>query len=155
MNLIVTFNLLYGIEIKLLKIKKGVLYILLNNNTKKVINIIDDVEKLDGVDKLRLVIYYFENLDSTTNYNVDSFIQLLKNILGKLDINYNKVITNFAKYKNLLLILAKNMEFTEEEKKKFSLELLFNIYEYDFKNKNINTEITKGLNVYDYAIPLI
>ena len=142
-----SFNLLYGIE--------GVLYILLNNNTKKVINIIDDVEKLDGVDKLRLVIYYFENLDSTTNYNVDSFIQLLKNILGKLDINYNKVITNFAKYKNLLLILAKNMEFTEEEKKKFSLELLFNIYEYDFKNKNINTEITKGLNVYDYAIPLI
>ena len=127
---------------------------LLSNNTKKVMNMIVDVEKLDGVDKLRLAIYLFENLTFTTNYNVNSFIQLLINILSKLDINYNKVITNFAKYKSLLLILAKNMELTEEEKKRFSLELLFNIYEYDFKDKNISTEITKGLNVYDYGYSL-
>ena len=64
------------------------------------------------------------------------------------------MITNFAKYKSLLFISAKYMELSLEEKKKFSVELLFNIFEYDFKNENINNIINQQLNVYDYCYSL-
>ena len=127
---------------------------MLLDNTERVMNLVDNVDDLKGVDKVRLAIYLLENLNFTTEYDINSFITLLKEVLGELDFNYNKVITNFAKYKNLLLISAKYMELTELEKKKFSVELLFNIFQYDFKDKNINTKINKRLNVYDYCYSL-
>ena len=40
------------------------------------------------------------------------------------------------------------MELSIEEKQKFSVELLFNIFQYDFKNEEINTIINQELNVY-------
>ena len=43
------------------------------------------------------------------------------------------------------------MELSLEEKKKFSVEILFNIFQYDFKNEEINTKINQQLNVYDYC----
>ena len=127
---------------------------MLLDNTERVMNLVNNVDDLKGVDKVRLAIYLLENLNFTTKYDINSFIALLKEVLIELDSNYNKVITNFAKYKNLLLISAKYMELTELEKKKFSVELLFNIFQYDFKNKNINTKINKRLNVYDYCYSL-
>ena len=127
---------------------------MLLDNTERVMNLVDNVDDLKGVDKVRLAIYLLENLNFTTEYDINSFIALLKEVLIELDSNYNKVITNFAKYKNLLLISAKYMELTELEKKKFSVELLFNIFQYDFKDKNINTKINKRLNVYDYCYSL-
>ena len=127
---------------------------MLLDNTERVMNLVDNVDDLKGVDKVRLAIYLLENLNFTTKYDINSFIALLKEVLIELDSNYNKVITNFAKYKNLLLISAKYMELTELEKKKFSVELLFNIFQYDFKDKNINTKINKRLNVYDYCYSL-
>ena len=127
---------------------------MLLNNTERVMNLVDNIDDLKEVDKIRLAIHLLENLNFTTEYDISSFIVLLKEVLGQLDSNYNKVITNFAKYKNLLLISAKYMELTELEKKKFSVELLFNIFEYDFKDKNINTKINKRLNVYDYCYSL-
>ncbi len=127
---------------------------MLLDNTERVMNLVNNVDDLKGVDKVRLAIYLLENLNFTTEYDINSFITLLKEVLGELDFNYNKVITNFAKYKNLLLISAKYMELTELEKKKFSVELLFNIFQYDFKDKNINTKINKRLNVYDYCYSL-
>ncbi len=74
--------------------------------------------------------------------------------MEQFDPNSKKVITNFAKYKNLLLISAKYMELSLEEKQKFSVEMLFNIFQYDFKNKEINNKINKQLNVYDYCYSL-
>ncbi|MGN1358810.1 MAG: hypothetical protein ACI4WU_05550, partial [Bacilli bacterium] len=65
----------------------------------------------------------------------------------------NKII-NFSKYKNLLFISAKYMELSIEEKQKFSVELLFNIFQYDFKNEEINTIINQELNVYEYYYSL-
>ena len=127
---------------------------MLLNNTERVMNLVDNIDDLKEVDKIRLAIHLLENLNFTTEYDISSFIVLLKEVLGQLDSNYNKVITNFAKYKNLLHISAKYMELTELEKKKFSVELLFNIFEYDFKDKNINTKINKRLNVYDYCYSL-
>ena len=127
---------------------------LLSDDTKKVMNLVDYIDDLKGVDKIRLAIYLLENLGFKTDYDIDNFIVLLKEILEKLDFNYNKVITNFAKYQNLLFISAKYMELTEIEKKKLSVELLFNIFQYDFKDKDINSKINKSLNVYDYCYSL-
>ena len=67
-----------------------------------------------------------------------------------LDSDYKKVITNFAKYKNLLYNSAKNMELSLIEKQKLLVEILFNIFQYDFKNGEINTKINQQINVYDY-----
>ncbi len=66
----------------------------------------------------------------------------------------DKVITNFAKYKNLLFISAKYMELSLLEKQKFLVEILFNIFQYGFKNDEINTKINQKLNVYDYCYSL-
>lgn len=79
---------------------------LLNDNTEKVIDLVDMVDDLKGIDKIRLAIHMLENLRFTTNYDIKKFIKLLKEILEVMNPNYNKVITNFAKYKNLLFISA-------------------------------------------------
>lgn len=126
---------------------------LLNSNTERVINLVDFVDDLTGVNKVRLAIHILEDLGFTTKYS-ENFIRLLKEILEQFDPNSKKVITNFAKYKNLLLISAKYMELSLEEKQKFSVEMLFNIFQYDFKNKEINNKINKQLNVYDYCYSL-
>ena len=141
-----------AIKIKSLKIVKlkGECNMLLSDDTKRVMNLVDYIDDLKGVDKIRLAIYLLENLGFKTDYDIDNFIVLLKEILEKLDFNYNKVITNFAKYQNLLFI----SELTKIEKKKLSVELLFNIFQYDFKDKDINNKINKSLNVYDYCYSL-
>ena len=57
--------------------------------------------------------------------------------------------------KHLLFFSAKYLELTEKEKKHFSIEMLFNIYETDFKDKVINNEINNNLLVYDYCYSLL
>ena len=113
---------------------------LLSNNTD-----------LTNIDKIRLAIHILENLQFTTDYDIEKFIKLLKEVLGQLDPNYNKTITNFAVYKNLLLMSAIYMELSLIEKQKFSVEMLFNIFETNFNNEEINTKINKRLDVYDYC----
>ena len=126
---------------------------LLDNNTEKVMNLVDMVDDLKGIDKVRLAIHLLEENYFSTNYD-ERFIKLLKELLELLDPNSKKVIINFAKYKNLLFISAKYMELSLEEKKKFSVEMLFNIFQYNFKNQEINTKINEQLNVYDYCYSL-
>ena len=108
------------------------------------------VDDLKGVDKVRLAIQLLENLGFKTNYDTNSFIKLLKKVLEHLDPESKNKITNFAKYKKLLFISARYMELLLEEKKKFSVEILFNIFQYDFEDEEINTIINQKLNVYDY-----
>lgn len=126
---------------------------LLDNNTNKVINLLDMYDNLNNIDKIRLAIYLLENKNFDINFNTKDMIILLKEVLNKLDSNYNKTIVNFAKYKNLLS--AKYLELTEKEKKNFSIEMLFNIFETDFKDKVINKEINKHLYVYDYCYAIL
>lgn len=126
---------------------------LLNSNTEKVMNLVDMIDDLKGIDKIRLAIHLLEESYFSTEYN-EKFIELLNETLEILDPNSKKVITNFAKYKNLLFISAKYMELSLEEKKKFSVEMLFNIFQYDFRNEEINTKINQQLNVYDYCYSL-
>ena len=96
-----------------------------------------------------------ENKNFSVDFNVRDMIILLKQVLNVLDPNYTKVITNFSKYKHLIFFAAKYLELTEKEKKNFSIEMLFNIFETDFKDKVINKEINKHLYVYDYCYAIL
>ena len=127
---------------------------LLDENTEKVIDLVNMFDNLNDIDKVRLAIHLLENLGFTPTYDIDSFIKLLKNVLLILDPKSKNVIINFAKYKKLLFISSKYMELSLEEKKKFSVEMLFNIFQYDFKNEKINNKINEQLNVYDYCYSL-
>lgn len=127
---------------------------LLDNNTERVINLVDVIDNLTGIDKIRLSIHIFENLGFAINYDIQEIIKLLQEILEIIEPNSKKVITNFSKYKNLLFILAKYMELSLLEKQRFSVEMLFNIFQHDFKNEEINTKINQQLNVYDYCYSL-
>ncbi len=115
--------------------------------------IVDIIDDLKGIDKIRLAIHLLENSYFSTDYD-EQIIKLLKKVLEILDPDYKKVITNFAKYKNLLFISAKYMELSLLEKQKFLVELLFNIFQYNFKNEEINTKVNQELNVYDYCYSL-
>ena len=111
---------------------------LLDDNTEKVIDLVNMFDDLKGIDKIRLAIHLLEDIGFTPIYDINNFIKLLKNVLLILDHESKNVITNFAKYKNLLFISAKYMELSLLEKRKFSLEMLFNIFQYDFNNEEIN-----------------
>ena len=124
---------------------------LLDNNTKKVINLINNFDTLNNIDKLRLSIYILENKNFDVNFNTRDIIILLKEVLSKLDSNCGKTIVNFSKYKHLLFFSAKYLELSNLEKKKFTVEMLFNIYENDFSNEIVNNEINKLLPIYDYS----
>ena len=128
---------------------------LLDNNTNKVINLLDMYDNLSNIDKIRLAIYLLENKNFDINFNTKDMIILLKEVLNKLDPSYSKTIVNFAKYNHLLFLSAKYLELTEKEKKNFSIEMLFNIFETDFKDKVINKEINKHLYVYDYCYTIL
>lgn len=128
---------------------------LLDSNTEKVINLLDMYDNLSNIDKIRLAIYLLENKNFDINFNIKDMIILLKEVLNKLDPSYSKTIVNFAKYKNLLFLSAKYLELTEKEKKNFKVEMLFNIFETDFKDKVINKEINKHLDVYDYCYAIL
>ena len=127
---------------------------LLDNNTEKVVHLAQMFEDLNDIDKIRLAIHIFESLCFTTNYDIQRILKLLKELLEIIEPNSKNKIINFSKYKNLLFISAKYMELSIEEKQKFSVELLFNIFQYDFKNEEINTIINQELNVYEYFYSL-
>ena len=128
---------------------------LLGSNTEKLIDLLDMYDYLSDVDKIRLALYLLENKNFNANFNIENMIILLKEVLNKLDPSYSKIIVNFAKYKNLLFLSAKYLELTEKEKKNFSIEMLFNTFETDFKDKIINKKINKDLYVYDYCYAIL
>ena len=127
---------------------------LLENNTNKIINLIHQFDNLSNIDKVRLAIYLLENKYFNVDFNIEDMINTLKSILSKLDSNYTIIITNFSNYKYLLFLSAKYLELTEKEKKHFSIEMIFNIYESNFNDNIINEEIINKLLVYDYYYSL-
>lgn len=82
---------------------------LLENNTERVMNLVDIIDDLNVINKVRLAIHILEENYFSAEYD-ESFMRLLKEVLGILNQDYKKVITNFAKYKNVLFISAKYME---------------------------------------------
>lgn len=69
--------------------KKGVKFMLLDSNTEKVINFVDMIDELKGIDKVRLAIHILEENYFSTKYN-ESFIVLLNEVLEILDFNSKK-----------------------------------------------------------------
>ena len=128
---------------------------LLSNNTNKVIDLLNMYDNLNDVDKIKLSIYLLENKNFICSFNINELIILLKEILNNLDINYNKTIVNFNKYKHLVFLSSKYLELNNEKKKRFIIEMLFNIYETDFKMKIINEKINQELNIYDFYYSLL
>ena len=61
---------------------------LLENNTKKVIDLIHQFDNLSDIDKIRLAIYLLENKNFSVDFSVRDIIILLKQILSALDTNY-------------------------------------------------------------------
>ena len=128
---------------------------LLSDNTNKVIDLLNMYDNLNDVDKIQLSIYLLENKNFSCSFTINELIILLKEILNNLDINYNKTIVNFNKYKHLVFLSSKYLELNNEEKKRFIIEMLFNIYETDFKKKTINEKINQELNIYDFYYSLL
>ena len=119
---------------------------LLDNNTKKVINLINNFDTLNNIDKLILSIYILENKNFTVNFNTRDIIILLKKVLSKLDPNYRKTIINFSGYKHLLFFSAKYLELSNMEKKNFTVE---------FNDETINNKINNYLLIYDYCYAVL
>lgn len=128
---------------------------LLDNNTKNVVKMINYFDKLNDEDKLRLAIHLLENKNFYTNFNIRDILILLKDIMRRLNTNYDNNIINYNKYKNLLILSAKYLELDDIEKKHFSIEMLFNIYENKFKDDNINLLINENLLIYDFSYNLL
>ena len=63
---------------------------LLENNTKKVIDLIHQFDNLSDIDKVRLAIYLLENKNFSVDFNVRDMIILLKQVLSALDPSYAK-----------------------------------------------------------------
>ena len=128
---------------------------LFGNNTENVIKLTCYFDNLKNVDKIKLSLYLLQNKGFDTEYNISNIITVLNKILCKLDCNYDKNITNFSRYKNLLLLATKYLELSDIEKKKFSVEMLFNIYQTNFDNELLNYEIEQKLDVFDYSYALL
>ena len=127
---------------------------LLETNTPRVVELVKRIDKLNNVDKIRLAIHILEHNYFNNELDTNDIINLLKEILGELDPEYKKVIVNFSRYTTVMLMSGRYLEFSVMEKQKFSVEMLFNIYETDFKDESISTRINNRLNVYDYAYSL-
>ena len=69
---------------------------MLDNNTEKVIDLLDMYDNLSNTRKIRLAIYLLENKNFDINFNIKDMIILLKEVLNKLDPSYSKTIINFA-----------------------------------------------------------
>ena len=67
---------------------------LLDKNSKKVIDLIQKYDNLSDIDKIRLAIYLLENKNFSVDFNIRDMIILLKQVLSALDPSYTKVITN-------------------------------------------------------------
>lgn len=128
---------------------------LLESNTINLIKLLHQFDVLSNIDKVRLALYITENKNFNTNFNTIDIIILLKQILTILNHKSSKKIINFSIYKHLLLFSAKYLELSVIEKKQFSIEILFNIYNTDFKNKKINKVIRKRLLIFDYGYCLL
>ena len=62
---------------------------LLENNTERIMNLVDIIDDLNGINKVRLAIHLLEESYFSTKYD-ESFIRMLKEVLEILDPDYKK-----------------------------------------------------------------
>lgn len=68
---------------------------LLDSNTERVMNLVDTVDDLKGIDKIRLAIHILEQNYFSTEYD-ENFIKILKEVLEILEPNSKKSNNQFC-----------------------------------------------------------
>lgn len=69
-------------------------------------------------------------------------------------IDFVNIVTKFLDIIYIIILTTYTL-FLTYPKKKFTVEMLFNIHETDFDNKIINNNINNYLLVYDYCYALL
>ena len=109
-------------------IKKGMIKMLLKNNSEKVKILVRYFETLSIENKLKLFIIVLESDMIKLKIDKENLIELLKKFLCVFDKNYNKNRIVTLEYNMDVFILSKVMEMNEIEKENFVLELLYGTY---------------------------
>ena len=107
---------------------RGMIKILLKNNSEKVKILVRYFETLSIENKLKLFIIVLESDMIKLKIDKENLIELLKNFLCVIDENYNKNRMVTLEYNMDVFILAKVMEMNETEKENFIFELTYSIY---------------------------
>ena len=94
-----------------------------NNKVEFLINMIND---MDIKDKLRLAICMSQSKWAGLIYNTKENYEKFDSMLKEVDEEYRTTLINFAKYKLVMLAMAKLMEMESTEQNKVAL-YLFNI----------------------------
>ena len=120
---------------------------LLASNGKKVVKFINDFDKLNNVEKLRVCIHTLESKFS--KFNKYEITDMLKRILNDLDNSEKGKIVNFAKHKKLNIIASNYIVFNDNDKLRVIIEMLWSIGQSDFNDPTINKEIMDKLEIID------
>ena len=126
---------------------------LLEKNSERVIKLLKEFEKLGDIDMIKFGIVISES--KYINYDMKKITSLLKEVLIMLDSKYEYTIFNFSRCKKIMLLSSNFIELNEEDKKHYLIEILFNIYENDFENLQINKLINSKLLIFNYANSLL
>ena len=94
------------------------------NKAENVINIIKDMDKKD---KLRLGICLSTSSWTNILYNKTEMYEKFDTMLKEVDEEYRTTLINFAKYKLVMITMAKIMEMTKEGQNQTVLFLFNNI----------------------------
>ena len=100
-----------------------------SEKVKYLINMIND---MDIKDKLRLAICMSQSKWSGLIYNTKEYYEKFDNMLKDIDEEYRTTLINFAKYKLVMLVMAKLMEMPTEQQNQVAL-YLFNIITAKFR----------------------
>ena len=112
----------------LYEIMRGMMKMLLKNNSEKVKILVKYFETLSIENKLKLFIIVLESDMIKLKIDKQNLIELLKNFLCIIDKNYNKNRIVTLEYNMNVFILAKAMEMNETERNMFVYEMLADIY---------------------------
>ena len=106
---------------------RGMMKMLLKNNSEKVKNLVRYFETLSIENKLKLFIIVLESDMVKLKIDKQNLIGILKSFLCVMDKNYNKNRMVTLEFNMDVFILSKVMEMNETEKENFVFELFYNI----------------------------
>ena len=105
---------------------KGIIKMLLKNNSEKVKILVRYFETLSIENKLKLFIIVLKSDMIKLKIDKQNLIELLKTFLRLFDKNYNKNRMVTLEYNMDVFILSKVMEMNERKKERLVIELLYN-----------------------------
>ena len=94
---------------------------------EKVKYLIDMINDMDLINKLRLSICMSDSSYTNLKYDKLEMYEYFDNLLKEVDIEYRTTLINFAKYHLIMFAMAKIMEMTKEEQNQVALYLFNSI----------------------------